>query len=166
MWMGRRRKGRGKRSKIFRVNGKPRRPAGLEPAMRTAGVSTALLPVMGAGLFAFLAKYFPEPVDIFPNTGYTVKNSPNSGRKRRRKMKKWIAWFDELKGRLVFQHTDKFDSRLDAELKPRPYFHDDAIADAEKDSRKTLSLGQIDQDYPRAMATWQKAREEASLGKS
>ena len=78
-------------------------------------------------------------------------------------MKKWICYFDELKGNLVFQHTDKFDPRFDAELNPKKYFHDEAVEAAEKDSRKNLSLSQIDQGYPRAMAAWQEARE---LGKS
>jgi len=46
-------------------------------------------------------------------------------------MKKWICWFDEVRGRLFFQHTDKFDCRFDVEITPRPYFHDEAVAAAE-----------------------------------
>jgi len=73
-------------------------------------------------------------------------------------MKKWICWFDEVRGRLFFQHTDKFDCRFDVEITPRPYFHDEAVAAAEKDSRKRLSLVQIDQDYREAMTAYEKAR--------
>ena len=78
-------------------------------------------------------------------------------------MKKWIAWFDDENSRLVFQYTEQFNPRYDAEFSPRPWFKNEAVTATEQDGRKTLSLGTRDIDYPKAIAAFEEAR---AMGKS
>lgn len=73
--------------------------------------------------------------------------------------KRWICWYSDL-GYLKFQFSDEPDN---IELDPRPWFHDEAVAEAEKDGRKILSLNTKDIGFREA---WPEYEARRSLGKS
>jgi hypothetical protein len=70
--------------------------------------------------------------------------------------RKWVCWFDEVRGHLRFQVSMKPLDAVTVELSPKPWFHDWAVREHAAGGG-TLQLGQRDQDFQKAMAAYQAA---------